>query len=306
MSVELFKPKTRLFRGNLHGHSRHSDGVLDNAEVVETYQNLGYDFICISDHLWSDTRFCAQTVNPYAYSGSDTFLSITSAEIHCRGKAMDRDGLWHILANGLPLDFGVADDTETGADLVRRAVDAGAFVSIAHPEWYSMTTEEALALDAAHAVEIYNHSCAIEAGRGGGTYVVDLLLNNDRPVGIIATDDSHFRIPDAGGGWVMVAAEELTSKAIISSLKLGHYYSSTGPNIYDIVLENSILSISCSAVETICVAGMEHRSLYDNGSSKTKAYFDLTDFHSDWFRISITDAAGKTAWSNPYWKGKHY
>ena len=41
-------------------------------------------------------------------------------------------------------------------------------------------------------------------------------------------------------------------------------------------------------------------------SNITKAYFDLTDFHSDWFRISITDAAGKTAWSNPYWKGKHY
>ena len=133
MSIELFKPKNHLFRGNLHGHSRHSDGVLDNAEVVEIYQNLGYDFICLSDHLWSDTRFCSQTVNPYAYSDSDTFLTIPSAEIHCRGKTLDRDGLWHILANGLPLDFDVASDTETGAELVRRAVDAGAFVSIAHP-----------------------------------------------------------------------------------------------------------------------------------------------------------------------------
>ena len=132
------------------------------------------------------------------------------------------------------------------------------------------------------------------------------MFINDRPVGIIATDDSHLRVPDAGVGWVMVAAEELTSKAIISSLKLGYYYSSTGPNIYDIILENSILSISCSAAETICVAGMEHRSLYDNGSSKTKAYCDLTNFHSDGFRISSTDAAGETSRSHPYGTGKHY
>ena len=59
MYIGPHKPGTRFYRGNLHGHSNHSDGAKTPREVVEFYQELGYDFICISDHLWRNSRFAA-------------------------------------------------------------------------------------------------------------------------------------------------------------------------------------------------------------------------------------------------------
>ena len=52
----------QYFRGNLHGHSNHSDGSLNPQEVVNKYKEIGYDFTCLSDHLWKGSKFAAETV----------------------------------------------------------------------------------------------------------------------------------------------------------------------------------------------------------------------------------------------------
>ncbi len=168
MATTLFTSSAGVFRGNLHGHSTHSDGRNSPADVVRLYREAGYDFTCLSEHLWTNPRFSAPTVIDATAFDSPDFITITSAELHCPGKAHDRDGLWHILANGLPPDFPVAAGSETGPELVARAVAAGAYVTIAHPEWYSLTDDEArrLATAGAHGVEIYNHSSAIESATG--------------------------------------------------------------------------------------------------------------------------------------------
>ena len=64
MSIDLLPPRSNhhYFRGNLHGHTTHSDGALSPKEVVEHYQLLGYDFTCLSDHLWSNKDYCAINV----------------------------------------------------------------------------------------------------------------------------------------------------------------------------------------------------------------------------------------------------
>ena len=41
----------RFFRGNLHCHSNRSDGLLEPENVVDTYREAGYDFLCLSDHF---------------------------------------------------------------------------------------------------------------------------------------------------------------------------------------------------------------------------------------------------------------
>ncbi|MGB1161546.1 MAG: PHP domain-containing protein [Alphaproteobacteria bacterium] len=292
----------RYYRGNLHGHSNHSDGQLTPEQVVATYKSLGYDFTCLSDHLWIEPVFCAQTVLDTAALNSPDFVTIPSAEIHCLGKAYDRDGLWHIVANGLPLDFASADETETGPELVSRAIAAGAFVTIAHPEWHALTTEEAASISHAHGVEIYNHSCHIECMRGGGTATLDFLLQEGRRMMITATDDSHFRIDDGGGGWVMVAAESLTATDLLAALKQGAYYSSSGADFNAIWLDGDVLEVRCSPVSHICVSGRQTYSMSRNGENLTAARFDLKDFDSDWFRVTLCNRAGQMAWSNPHWR----
>ena len=300
MLLPPFDRGQTFFRGNLHGHSTHSDGEFSPLGVAETYRELGYDFTCLSDHLWKDDRFCAQTVLDSTHLDSEDFITVPSAELHCHGKQYDNDGLWHIVANGLPLDFAVAGEDETGPEMVQRAVDAGAYVSIAHPEWYILTNDEAKQVSNAHAVEIYNHSCAIESSRGYGIAIADFLLNEGHRVSFTATDDSHFRTNDGGGGWVMVAADQLDAGAIIDALKAGHHYSSTGPEFHYLAWDSNCLMVECSAVDHICISGSGHVAQSQHGSNITRAIFDLNRFKSDFFRVSIIDRSGRQAWSNPY------
>ena len=303
MPHDLFCPPDSLYRGNLHGHCTHSDGRNEPAEVVRLYREAGYDFTCLSDHYWTDPRFSADTICDGSALDSEDFITLISAELHCHGKLYDQAGLWHILANGLPLDFPVATPSETGPELVERAVAAGAFVSIPHPEWYAMTTEEArsLAVAGAHAVEIYNHSSALDAGRGGGVATVDQLANAGFRTGIIATDDSHDVPADGFGGWVMVAARDLSAGSILAALEEGHYYASCGPDFTSIRLEGNMLHVTCSPVSRVGVAAGGHRAFSTSGDGMTEARIEIgrTDF--EFFRVVLTDKAGKQAWSNHFW-----
>ena len=303
MPHDLFCPPDGLYRGNLHGHCTHSDGRNEPAEVVRLYREAGYDFTCLSDHYWTDPRFSADTICDGSALDSEDFITLISAELHFHGKLYDQAGLWHILANGLPLDFPVATPSETGPELVERAVVAGAFVSIPHPECHAMTTEEARSLAAAgaHAVEIFNHSSALDAGRGGGVAMVDQLANAGFRTGIIATDDSHDVPADGFGGWVMVAARELSAGSILAALKAGDYYASCGPDFTSIRLEGNMLHVTCSPVSRVGVAAGGHRAFSTSGDGMTEARIEIgrTDF--EFFRVVLTDKAGKQALSNHFW-----
>lgn len=303
MKRDLFSASGQLYRGNLHGHCTLSDGKNTPEEVVRLYREAGYDFTCLSDHFWSEPRFCADRVTDSSSLDSADFITIISAELHCPGKLFDQDNLWHIVANGLPLDFPMAGETETGPELVRRAVETGAFVTMPHPEWYSLTTEEArsLAQAGAHGVEIYNHASAIGAARGGGVGTIDQLANEGFRILITATDDSHQIPDDAFGGWVMVAADRLAPDSIITALKAGQYYSSCGPDFSSIRLEDNTLHIASSPVSRVTVAAGGHRSFSKSGDGLTEVSIEMNDIDFDWIRIELTDLHGRHAWSNIFW-----
>ena len=155
---------------------------------------------------------------------------------------MENGYIWHILAVGLPPDFAPGDvpdfapraGQESGGALAARARAAGAFVAIAHPEWSGLSLADAPSIESAHAVEVYNHSCAVDADRPRGFSILDRMLSvGDRP-SLCATDDTHFAAPDAFGGWVMVKAETNTRGSLLSALKAGRYFASTGADLFDV------------------------------------------------------------------------
>ena len=185
--------------------------------------------------------------------------------------------------------------------MIQRAIDSGAFVTIAHPEWYKLTFDECISVSHAHGVEIYNHSCHIEAARGFGTATVDYLLEEIKKILLTATDDSHFRMADAGGGWVMVALENLNERSILDALKMGKYYSSTGVDILKFEMQNNLVKVVSSPAEHITLVGQGARSLSENGNNITEAIFDLNNIDTNWFRVTIIDNFGRFAWSNPIW-----
>ena len=308
MRPNAFSNPGKFFRGNIHTHSNLSDGALSAAEVCRRYQNEGYDFLSLTEHFLGQYDYPIADTTPFQ---TENFMTILGAELH--SGAMENGELWHILAVGLPKDFKPSNspefypiiDQETGPQIAQRAVEAGAFVTIAHPEWSVMSEADAASITSAHAVEVYNHGSEVECDRGRGLHTADLLLSSGRKISFIATDDAHFRTGnlDAFGGWVMVKAEENTPELILDALKTGANYSSTGPDFYDLTVEDHQICIKSSPVSAIIVQGAGCRTLSELGSDLTNATlpFQWPD-DAKWLRVTLIDKNGKKAWSNPIWR----
>lgn len=303
LRLPAFSAPGRFWRGNLHTHSNISDGLLPPAEVCRRYRAEGYDFMALTDHFIGTYGYPIVDTLPFR---TDGFTTLLGAELH--SGPMANGELWHILAVGLPPDFapGNAPDfrvhpgMETGPQIAARAVAAGAFVAIAHPQWSGLTLADARSITAAHAVEVYNHGCAVGCDRPDGFAIADLLLSEGRDLTMIATDDAHFTEPDHFGGWVMVKAAENTPESLLAALKAGHFYSSQGPELRDVVVLEDRVIVESSAVVAAMVQGTGTGAKAVHGASMTRTEVPLARLGaSPWLRVTVVDAAGRRAWSNP-------
>lgn len=294
-----FAQPGRFYRGNLHGHSTESDGAWSPAEYIRRYRQNGYDFVALTDHC----------IEQYGYVISDTrafrrddFTTLIGAELH--PGQIESGSAWHLLAVGLPLDFETHRPSDSGADVVKRAREAGAFVAATHPNWYAQTVRDYESLGAADAIECYNGNCDVGADRGYSWHFIDMLLHRGHRVGAIAVDDLHAKngVGDFMRGWVYVKAEMLTPSALLRALKAGHYYSSTGAQLHQISFNGrNKLVVECSPAERILVTGDSPGALRVVGARLTGAEFDLRDVSSRWLRVTVQDDSGGRAWTNPVW-----
>ncbi|WP_283966463.1 CehA/McbA family metallohydrolase [Tritonibacter sp. AK171] len=305
MLLPPFNAPGNFYRGNLHTHSDVSDGALPPAEVCRRYKAQGYDFISLTDHFVGRWDYPITDTTPYRDAQFTTLLGI---EMH--SGAQDNGELWHLLAVGVPADFAPShtpdfqpvDGQETGPEIAQRAREAGAFVAIAHPQWSGLTEHDARSIDAAHAVEVYNHGCHTLSDRGTGMPILELLLSEGRKLNLIATDDAHFKGPDAFGGWVMVKAVANTPEDLLAALKAGQFYASQGPEIHGIWYEGDKIRVKSSAASTVIVQGYNNATMDVCGESLTDTTVELGRLQdSPWLRVTVIDRAGQRAWSNPFW-----
>ena len=306
MRILPFSTPGRFWRGNLHTHSTLSDGALKPEDVVEAYKRTGYDFLQLSDHFLG--RFdwpIADTRN----LRSNDFTTLIGAEVHAM--ATSAGEYWHIVATGLPLDFPPAEPDETGPMLAARAREAGAFVTMAHPSWSQLTIEDGRSLAAAHAVEVYNHTCAVLTDRGDGFYLLDQLCNEDRRLMAVVGDDAHFHSGDldAFGAYVMVKSESLDPEALLGALKAGKFYSSQGPRIHNIEITRKDVRVECTPVNTIAVVTGASAAVSRVGRGLTDVTIEYAEARKwawselppiKWFRIVVIDGP-RRAWTNPIW-----
>lgn len=291
--MNAFSAPGRFWRGNLHTHTTMSDGALSPSDTVEFYRAAGYDFAVITDHFraqygfpLTDTRACR----------TPDFTTLLGAELHPRRSSL------HILAVGLPLTFPPSDRGETGPLLARRARRAGAFIGMAHPSASLLTLVDAENVDAAHAVEVYNAVSAWE-DRGDSWHLCDVLLSRGHRLYAYAADDAHFQPQDPPGGaaWVQVRARALEPALLLAALKAGHFYSSTGPTLEDIAVSDGKVTVRCSPASRILVTGGVPGKQLTAGVGLTEATLPLAMFRGGYFRVTVVDATGGRAWSNPIW-----
>lgn len=300
MKKRIFPRFENTYKGNLHTHTTRSDGPYELDTVLKAYQDMGYQFLCISDHrkYYKSSR-----------KDNEEFIILDGME----GEVGDSS--YHIHAIG---DYSVEAEARFGAEEIwpvtekspQETIDEykkrGNICIINHPRWTKLEYEELLEAKGYIGIEIYNNNCDRESLTGCATDYWDYLLRRGKKVYGFASDDAHaedfhFRVREYFGGWICVSADALSQKNIVSSLKSGDFYASSGPEILAIDREDHTLSVQTSPVTSIAfVAWPEHGlNVYDkNGRDIQEATFTMAEGTS-YVRIEITDRYGKKAWSNP-------
>lgn len=298
MSQLPFDLPGSFWKGNLHTHSTRSDGVYEPEEVCRLYRDAGYHFIALTDHFLDVYGYPLVDTTPWR---GDGFTTLIGAELHAG--ATEVGGIWHIVAAGLPLDFAPPDG-ETGPELAQRARTAGAFVAAAHPQWYSLTEQDVVSLGEIDAIEVYNATAVDLNDRADGWHLADVLLGKGKRYDAYAADDFHGDAGryEFGRGWVWVKSEELTPEALLQALKAGHFYSSTGPQIYDVEFDGRRqVRVRCSPAERVFVSGKGPVAASVAGQGLMDVTLDLGRFSGPYARITVRDHQGGRAWTNPVW-----
>ncbi|HSB73533.1 MAG TPA: CehA/McbA family metallohydrolase [Candidatus Methylomirabilis sp.] len=276
-----YRKLPQWFRGNLHTHSRLSDGEWPLERVVAFYRDRGYAFLAVTDHdVFTDvTRFT-----------TPDFLALTSDEVTVCG----RD---HIVGLGLhgPVK-GLADHQST----IRAITDQGGLAILAHPNWSSLTLERCLGLNGYSAIEIYNVECQHAEYNGYALQFWDGLLRRGVRVWGIAADDAH-RVPYQGAkAWIVVDAESLAAGDILQSIRTGNFYSTSGPHFQGFEVEGDTIRVWCSpTIEIRFLTGERNPALCLRGEGLTSGTYAPRPGDA-YVRVEVVDAQMQSAWSQPF------
>jgi len=93
--------------------------------------------------------------------------------------------------------------------------------------------------------------------------------------------------------------------ALVQALKDGAMYSTTGPDFVDIEIVGDEVIVKCSPVDAVIVKGQSAATVGEFGDGVTQARLKVGRLEkSPWLRVTLIDAAGHKAWSNPIWRGE--
>jgi len=307
----------------LHTHSTVSDGTLTPRYLAQSYAEAGFDVVSITDH-WRLTEVAS----------SDLLLTIPGAELgfdlahpHYPGQSGEFlvYGLDHLPEDpgGNKDNWQFNDDENWEARTFpsltvasQWAAAMNAVVYVAHPYWNGLSIDELLSTEGYVGLEVFNASAEVETGRGDSSTWWDVLLGSGRTMFGIGTDDQHYPLFELGGGWTMVHAAERSEEAVIDALRTGQSYFSHGPSILDITPVVGGVEVACSPARSVILHREQEYgvsvSVGANGRRMGRIIESSPDglitrvFLADdavtplYQRLSVVDAQGRRAWSNPF------
>ena len=325
----------QFYKANMHVHTKVSDGSLTPEEVKEAYLKEGYSIVAFTDH---------EVIVPQNQLTDENFLAITGYEISiidcAPGKPFQYVDVYHLnlyaedpnndissafrmnsvwLKNShvyvteemKKYDYPRRFTVECANEVVRNAKEEGFFVCLNHPSWSVHSYKDYAGIDGLWGVEVFNTG-GMHSGFLDNTQAFEDLLRLGKNVFPIAADDAHS-INDAFGGWIMVKAEDLKYATVIEALKRGDFYASTGPEIFELSLEDGKLSVKTSEALGIYVMTERRVTRSVNATEEapiTEAVFDISQYLADsvpekllkrpYIRVYVRDAKGGFAWSRAY------
>ncbi|MGZ4932824.1 MAG: CehA/McbA family metallohydrolase [Halobacteriota archaeon] len=207
--------KAGAYRGALHTHTTHSDGALSPEQLTAAYAREGFAFIFITDH---DTV----TRSPAA-SG---MLVLPGEEIATCVKCpprTDADRAGHIV--GLNLTAAVA--SQQPPQRVIGDINAqGGMALLAHPtlpvSGLGFTNETLRNLTGYRFVEVTNLDAP------GALAFYDTALSRGTQAWLVGDDDAHTFHEVNATASVVVNADRLTAADVLTNLRAGNFYVTTG------------------------------------------------------------------------------
>jgi hypothetical protein len=276
------------FKGNLHTHTKQSDGDATPQQAAGWYGDHGYDFVSLTDH---------QVHTPGGVYARHDLLTLTGVELAGDG--------YHLIALGCSaLPDLAAQATPQGC--VDAVTALGGLPFFAHPYWCAQTPEQIAPIRGVLGLEVYNSVCERMDGLGVASAYWDAVLGQGKRLWGLAVDDAHWRHNEVGVGFVMVRAPALSEPAILDALRQGQFYASTGPKIQDLRLVpdgsgQPALRVTCDPCETITfyAHGNRGRRVYAAPGELLDAATCTLRRDQVFLRVECRDAQGRTAWSNP-------
>ena len=229
-------------------------------------------------------------------------ILIQGAELHPLNPGRSR---WHLVALDLPLDFKCLRPFETG-ETAQQVIDAvaaaGGITAVAHPYWCGFDSATVGGLENFFAMEIYNTECE-GIDRAYSLQTWDELLFMGKRVPGLAVDDVH-RPVSLFGGWTVICARERSREAVMEALRKGEFYASQGPEFTSLTLEGDMLRAEFSEAVKACFVsrtGGRRYALAGEDKPVTSMELDISAFRTgnNYVRCVITNAQGRSAWSNP-------
>ena len=334
MKKYLLPREGKFYKANMHCHTNISDGKNTPEEIKAAFKEKGYSIVAFTDH---------EVMIPHTDLADEDFLPITAYEIQLRSwdtppnclklyhmnvyspdpdrylskTYCKKDAWWGNIVNHFTDEMAEVGFKERfyskafAQRIIDIATEEGMLVSYNHPVWSLQNHDDYSGLKGLWGVEWYNTGCALEGYPDTTQPITDLLEEGER-VFPLATDDNH-NLEKAFCGWIWVKSKKLDYPTVFKALKKGDFYSSTGPAIKSLYVEDNTLKISTSAVKHITfITDRRLRSarraetgkyLYGaefNLENLIKSHESTKNYRDAYFRLEITDKAGNKALTRAY------
>jgi len=337
MREYLLPADGQFYKVNMHCHTVFSDGKTTPEEVKAAYKAAGYSAVAFTEHegmldqsALTDDEFIAITSfeysvwnrekSPFAvYDGPPHTIDHTEC-VHINLYSPDPHDtampcynpqyLWGNIAKyeselkyvGTP-DFERKYTVESLNEVIRAAHERNMLVVFNHPHWSLNDSPLYTKLEGLDGFEIDNGTCTIASDLDYTPYAYDYLARAGKRMPCVAGDDNH-NPAHYFHAWTMVKAPALTYDGLFNALRKGECYASSGPEIYDLYVEDSRVYVRCSAAAGIFLTTIGRRKdclvPKDENERVTEASFRLNP--EDYcFRITIRDSRGRHANSRFYY-----
>jgi hypothetical protein len=250
------------YKGQLHAHTENCSA----AALETTYRDAGFNFIAITDH--------------------DKWTPSPSVP-----------GITHL--DGIEKTIPEGHEKVIWAESATSTIE---YYEANHPNrtGNTWTNTELSGNTQINGLEVYNPSPTAESE---DKWDFALLNPIKRKIWGSAVDDYHGTSSFTGGkGWVMVFAPDCTPPEILSSLKAGNFYATTGPTI-TISVEGSKITLTTSSSSTIQWKKSGGRLLKATTGVTVSSY--QCNGKETYVRAVVTRSSdGKKAWTQPFFINK--